>query len=266
MRSIRLRLHAIVALALAGCATLPAGPSDPAENDPIEPFNRQVFAFNQALDHHVIKPVAKAYRDALPEPVRNSLRAFFDNLREPVVFANDLLQGRGEAAGISGRRFLINSTVGVLGFVDRATEFGLPKQSGDFGQTLYVWGVGDGPYLMLPFFGPSNVRDTLGLGVDAYAAPVSRIGQWDGQQTTTFAIGATDGVDLRSRNIESLDAIEAGSLDFYAYLRSVWRQNRQAKLDEAKGVKATDDELVDPGAGATTPAPTPTPSPPRPSP
>ena len=259
MKTMR-RLVALALLALAGCATVPQGPSDPAENDPIEPFNRQVFAFNQTLDRNVIKPVARAYRDALPEPVRNGLRSFFDNLREPLVFANDVLQGRGEAAGISGRRFLVNSTVGVLGFVDRATGFGLPKQSGDFGQTLYAWGVGDGPYLMLPFFGPSNVRDTVGLGVDAYAAPISRIGQWDGQQTTNFAFGATDGVDLRSRNIESLDAIEASSVDFYAYLRSVWRQNRQVKLNEAKGVKATDDELVDPGAAV------PTPSPPRPSP
>ncbi len=220
--------------------------------DPIEPFNRGVFSFNLALDRAIIKPVAEGYRSVLPEFVRDRIRAVIDNLHEPLVFVNDVLQGRGEAAGISGRRFIVNTTVGVVGLFDRATEFGLPKQSGDFGQTLYAWGVNDGPYLVLPFFGPSNVRDTFGLGLDMVASPTGYIGSSETRRKVGIVVGATDGIDLRSRNIESLDAVEAGSLDFYANLRSVWRQNRQATLREARP-GAPDPDLVDPGATPVVP-------------
>lgn len=239
-------LVVLLVLALQGCATVPAGRDAAAENDPLEPFNRRMFAFNQGLDRAVIKPVAEAYRSVLPEFARDRVRAFVDNLQEPLVFVNDVLQGRGTAAGISGRRFLVNTTVGVAGLFDRATEFGLPKQSGDFGQTLYVWGASDGPYLVLPFFGPSNVRDGFGLGVDMFASPVARIGSYDAQSAVAFGVGAADGIDLRSRNIESLETLEASSLDFYSYLRSVSRQYRRAALREAKG-EVADDDLVDPG-------------------
>ncbi len=235
-------------LALQGCATVSgSGSDDETQHDPIEPLNRSVFAFNRAVDRAVIKPVAKAYRSVLPEFVRDRVRAVIDNLHEPLVFANDVLQGRGEAAGISGRRFLINSTVGVAGLFDRATDYGFARQSGDFGQTLYVWGVGDGPYLVLPFFGPSNFRDAVGLGVDTYASPTGHIGSRDTRRKVGLAVGVTDGIDLRSRNIESLDALEENSLDFYAYLRSVSRQHRQATLREARG-EEREEELIDPGA------------------
>lgn len=236
-----------VALLLNGCATVTGGSLDDAQNDPIEPFNRGVFAFNLALDRAAIKPVAEAYRAVLPLFVRDRVRAAIDNLHEPLVFANDVLQGRVEAAAISGRRFLINTTVGLAGLFDRATELGLARQSGDFGQTLYAWGAGDGPYLVLPFFGPSNVRDAIGLGVDMVASPAGHIGSSETRRKVGIAVGVTDGLDLRARNIESLDAIEASSLDFYAYLRSVWRQNRQATLRDARAGN-TDEELIDPGA------------------
>ena len=238
----------LVALALQACATVPRGSGDEdAQNDPIEPLNRRVFAFNQTLDRGVIKPVAEAYRSVLPESVRDRVRAVVDNLHEPLVFANDVLQGRGGAASISGRRFLINSTLGVAGLFDRATDFGLPKQSGDFGQTLYAWGVEDGAYLVLPFFGPSNFRDAFGLGVDMVASPAGHIGSSATRRELGLAVGATDGIDLRSRNIDTLEELEANSLDFYAYLRSVWRQNRRATLREARAGTA-DEELSDPGA------------------
>ena len=235
------------AVLVAGCATVPAGSAADTENDPFEPLNREIFAVNLAVDRAVIKPVAKTYRSMLPEVVRDRLRAFFDNLHEPVTFVNDLLQGRGEAAGITGRRFIINSTWGLAGFFDRAGENGMPKQSGDFGQTLFAWGIGDGPFLMLPFFGPSNVRDAVGLGVDAYASPISQVGSDANQRKITVSVGITDGIDQRSRNIESLESIENGAVDFYANLRSVWRQNRQATLREARDT-GPDDDLVDPGA------------------
>ena len=247
----------IVAL-LPGCATVSRGNAandaeQTAENDPIEPFNRGVFAFNQGLDRAVIKPVAKAYRDVLPEFARDRIRAVIDNLHEPLIFCNDLLQGRGQAAAITAQRFVVNTTVGVAGLFDRASESGLTKQSGDFGQTLYVWGVGDGPYLVLPFFGPSNFRDATGLGVDMFANPVGHIGSQETRRKVGISVGIVDGIDLRSRNIESLEQLEANSLDYYAYLRSITRQVRRGKLREAKG-EPPDDDLVDPGA-APKPAP-----------
>ena len=243
------------ALLLGACATVPAGPRDDAADDPFEPFNRGVFAVNTAVDHAVIKPVAEAYRSALPEVVRDRIRSFVDNLREPLVFANDLLQGRGEAAGISGRRFLINSTWGVGGLFDKAAELGMPRQSGDFGQTLYAWGLADGPFLMLPLLGPTTVRDAVGLGVDTYAAPFGHIGSDASRRKASVVVGVSGGVDLRARNIESLDAIEASSVDFYAYLRSVWRQNRAATLREAREGATVQEDLVDPGAANAAPTP-----------
>ena len=254
-----LKLCAVLcACVVAGCATVPsAGVASGDQNDPFESFNRGVFSVNQSLDRAVIKPVAKAYRSALPEPVRDSIRSFVDNLSEPLVFANDLLQGRGAAAGITGRRFIINSTWGVVGLFDKAADRGMPRQSGDFGQTLFSWGFVDGPYLMLPLFGPSNIRDALGMGVDAYAAPLGHVGSHATRRTATASVGITGGIDERSRNIETLEGIEASSVDFYAYLRSVWRQNRQATLREAREARedTPDNDLLDPGAPASRKAP-----------
>ena len=247
-------LPIVLTIALGGCATTgPAGRGDDAQNDPLEPFNRNVFAINTAIDHAVIRPIASAYRDVLPEGVRNHIRTILDNMHEPLVFLNNVLQGRGEAAGVSYNRFIINTTLGLGGFNDRAADFGFVRQSGDFGQTLYAWGVEDGPYIVLPLFGPSNFRDAIGLGVDAYASPVGHIGSELTRRQVSLSSGIVDGTDLRSRNIEALDSIEATSLDFYAYLRSASRQNRQATLRDARDDSPTD-ELLDPGAGpAATP-------------
>ncbi len=252
---------ALALVALCGCATVPAIPAiatksaldDDTDNDPLEPMNRKVFAFNQALDRTVIKPVAKTYRDVVPEWARDRIHAVLENLREPLTFANDVLQGRGGAASITAQRFLMNSIGGLGGLYDRASERGLPKQSGDFGQTLYVWGVLDGPYLVLPFFGPSSVRDGVGLGVDLYANPVGHIGSSGVRSDASIARTTSGALDQRSRNIESLETLEAASLDFYTYLRSTWRQYRRATLLEGKGQKPEDD-LTDPGETPTSPA------------
>jgi len=250
--------------ALTGCATAPAG-SGVEPNDPLEPFNRAVFGDNMALDRQVVKPVAKAYRTTLPQWVRDRLRNFFDNLTEPRVFIHNFLQVRPNAAGTTFARFLMNSTVGLAGFFDIATKNGLPRQSGDFGQTLHKWGFPEGPYLVLPLFGPSNLRDTVGLGGDLYldffVDPAGYL--VTGAAGTSFDWGraVTSGVDTRSRNIESFDELQASSLDLYAQMRSITRQRRQAELQEAMGIAsqpppalldpgATSPELLDPGAAS----------------
>jgi phospholipid-binding lipoprotein MlaA len=164
-----------------------------------------------------------------------------------------LLQRRADAARITFARFFLNTTIGVAGMFDPATRSGFPKQSGDFGQTLYTWGIADGPYLVLLFFGPSNLRDTIGLGVDLFTTPPALVVTGHAGVVTGLVVGTVDGIDLRSRNIESLDEIIAGALDYYSHLKSITRQRRQAQLREARGLEAEPQELIDPGMPAVEP-------------
>jgi len=231
---------------LVACSSVPAGETAPG--DPLEPLDRTVFDFNTALDDAVIKPAAEAYRAAIPAFVRDRIRSVIDHLAEPRIFVNDVLQGRFNAAGFTFARFFVNSIAGVGGLFDFAGMHGLAKQSGDFGQTLYAWGAGDGPYLVLPLFGPSNVRDAFGLGVDVMTTPPALVVTGHSRTLVGVTVGALDGIDLRSRNIETLDEIKASSLDFYAHLKSVTRQHRAVELREARGLEAAPPELVDPNA------------------
>jgi phospholipid-binding lipoprotein MlaA len=227
-------LPATVALTLAACATPPNEPAARAEfertNDPLEPFNREVFDFNLFIDRVALKPIAQAYVKVVPESGRNALRHFFDNLNEPIVFGNNLLQGQFKRAHDTMGRFLMNSTLGLGGTLDLATSAGLEKQSGDFGQTLYSWGVPDGPYLVLPVFGPSNPRDAVGMGVDFYAEPWDRLASNYHYWWVPLIHGFVDGVDQRARNLDTLDEIQRNAIDFYAELRSLFRQHRAAEL------------------------------------
>ncbi|MDB5415505.1 MAG: hypothetical protein JWR10_3840 [Rubritepida sp.] len=252
------RLALALILALGACATDPnQGPAlDPG--DPYEATNRQVLDFNNSLDSSVLRPVAEAYRDVIPEPLRNGLRNFLRNLNEPVIFANNVLQLRLLDAGQTLMRFYVNTTAGGLGLFDVATPSGIARVSGDFGQTLYAWGVPDGPFLMLPLLGPTTVRDALGEGVDSFASPVGLLTGAVVSRATAQILGlgrgTLGGLDLRAENIENLDILRADSLDFYARLRSVVRQRRDAELGRSSGT--TGEGLVtldDPGAA---PAPT----------
>ncbi len=264
-RSPRLLWILLACLVLAGCATAPRGPDD--ENDPLEPFNRKVFYFNRVLDGVLIRPAAEAYRGVVPQFVQNRFRAFMNNLGEPRIFANNLLQRRFDAAYVTFSRFMLNSTGGVGGLFDVAGGEGLQRQSGDFGQTLYSWGVGEGPYLVLPLFGPSNVRDGIGLGVDLFTtAPGPYLPNSSSDAVT--ALRVAEGIDLRSRSIEALDVIERTALDYYAQLRSIVRQRRAAELRAARpGAKEpATDELIDPGAPAAPVRPPPGPPPEKPPP
>jgi phospholipid-binding lipoprotein MlaA len=229
---------------LAGCATQPAATDKEAmaeyeqANDPGEPTNRAIFQFNQGFDKGVLKPITKGYRAAVPDPLRDRIRDFLANLREPWTFVNDVLQFEFGRAGITLGRFCVNSTMGMLGIIDLATAAGLEGHTEDFGQTLAVWGVGEGPFVTLPFFGPSNPRDTVGLIVDTLADP---FGMWLGGWVPDEAMWAKTGVsavDKREKYLDPLDEIERTSLDYYASLRSLYRQRRAEEVRNGQKAKS----------------------------
>ena len=172
-RAAGLVLAAMVAAVVAGCAT---PPSDPAEriafeqnHDPLEPLNRQTLDLNLFVDRILLKPATQVYIAIVPEEGRDAVKRALDNMKEPVVVINNVLQGEIKRAGVSVGRFTVNTTLGLAGLLDIAAKMGLEKESGDFGQTLFVWGLPEGPYLILPILGPSNPRDLIGMGVDAYS-------------------------------------------------------------------------------------------------
>lgn len=217
---------------LAGCATPPE--NDPEAlaifreiNDPFEPLNRDLFNFNVGIDQVLLRPAAIAYRDTVPETIRFVVHNVIENLRAPITFANDILQLEIERAGITLFRFAVNSTFGFLGAGDVAADMGMPKHDEDFGQTLAVVGLGEGPYLMLPLLGPSNPRDLVGLIADIFTDPWPYVVEAD-----AFSPALTGGetIDKRSRNIERLDELETTSLDFYATVRSLYRQHRNDEI------------------------------------
>ena len=233
-RSLRMKklvVATLLVLCVAACATVPEDPVARADfertNDPLEPMNRSIFDFNMTADKYVIRPAAEAYRDYVPGPIRTGIRNVLDNLKQPVVFANHVLQGDPTRASTTLARFVLNSFMGIGGIFDVATDQGYPRQQGDFGQTLFVWGANEGPYLMLPLLGPSNPRDGVGRGVDSFIDPWGYVAD-----STVFGLSRliVDGVDERSKYIEELDNIERTSLDFYATIRSLARQRRVEQL------------------------------------
>ena len=222
------------AVAPADVATLPG--DENANGDPLEKMNRSTFEGNERFNRNVVYPVAKAYSDTVPEPVRNSVENFTQNLAEPMVFANDLLQLRVGAAVTTLGRFTLNSTVGVGGLFDVASKHDLPVQSGDFGQTLYVLGVRKSPYLVVPLIGPTNLRDLVGTTVDI-AATIPAGGLLPTRFATavnnvTVAGSVTTPITKLSQ-ADQLQQLEDTSIDPYSMLRSVVEQKRQAELQEA---------------------------------
>ena len=232
--AVRLALTLTLAGLAAACAS-PPPESDPAArqayyeaNDPLEPLNRSIWAFNRGFDTVLLRPVATVYRDAVPSPVQTGVRNFLDNLKQPLNIANSLLQGNPERAGQATGRFLTNTLVGFGGFLEIVPS--MPKAEEDFGQTLAVWGAADGPYLMLPILGPSNPRDLGGLIVDSLADPFNYIANRNDQIWFPITHTVVNAVDVRSRNIKTLDDIEAQSIDFYAAIRSLVRQRRMDEI------------------------------------
>jgi len=216
-------------LAVSGSAPLAAQSDD--NNDPLESMNRKFFDFDLFLDRIVVKPVARAYVKVVPAPGRHAIRHVLDNMNEPIVFANNVLQGQFRRAGITTGRFLLNSTFGFGGILDLASHSSLPKQSGDFGQTLYAWGVGPGPYLFLPVLGPTNPRDAVGFGVDSAADPVGYAFWTAGSlRYINYSRSLTDNIDQRSQQLDTLDELQKNAIDFYSEVRSLARQRRDIEL------------------------------------
>ncbi len=197
--------------------------------DPLESFNRAIFKFNNVADRIILEPVAKGYKK-LPNPVQSGISNFLSNLRTPLVIANQLLQGQGKNAAESTGRFVVNTTAGVLGIIDVAEKIGLEETEEDFGQTLATWGVGDGFYIVLPIFGPSNIRDTAGMVMTYVADPINAYAISEGEAWIIPLRTATNAVDQRSKIIDEVNALRDNSVDYYAAVRSSYYQNRKASI------------------------------------
>jgi len=235
-------LMLLLVAGLGACATPPEDPVARAEyealNDPLEPANRVMWDINMGADRYVLKPVAKQYRAMLPPGPRNGIRNVLNNLESPLIFANDLLQGEIDRAGITLVRFIFNSTIGLGGLFDVTKNEGYPRHTEDFGQTLAVWGAPEGPYLVLPLLGPRSLRHGVGTAVEWIADPVDYLlddiaGQW-----AVYTRTGLDIVDARARSIESFEAIEKSSIDLYATVRSAYRQRREQEI--ANGAEGAD--------------------------
>jgi len=203
---------------LAGCS------SAKNPNDPFEPFNRGMYKFNDTVDRAVIKPVAKGYDTVMPTAGKVMVSNFFSNLDDVIVTANDLLQFKFEQAASDGLRFFVNTTIGVLGLFDVASKTGLKKHHEDFGQTLGKWGVGNGPYIVLPILGPSTLRDGIGLYADSFENPTNRIDHIPTRNQVYIA----DGIQIRAGLLDKEEVIDEAVIDRYEFLRDAYLQHRRS--------------------------------------
>ncbi len=238
MRATPIRIALLVACLawLAGCATLPPD-TQRSPRDPWERVNRTTYKFNDGLDRAIVKPVAKGYVKVTPQPVRTGVTNFFDNLETPITMVNDLLQGQVKAFFNDTARLVLNSTLGIGGLFDPATRAGLDKNDRDFGQTLGVWGVKSGPYVVLPVLGPSDVRDAIGRGADDFANPRHYIkNNW-----VAWSMWGVRGVDNRSRLLYA-DTLVQSAYDPYAFVRNAYLQHRDFKVSGGQSTQNQDDQ------------------------
>lgn len=225
-RLLKCVVHCSVAAAalglLGGCATS----GNP--KDPLESYNRAMFAINDGLDSVIVKPVAQGYEVALPSPIRTGVANFFGNIGDIFISVNNLLQGKIPEAANDAGRVLVNSTIGLLGLLDVASDLGLEKHEEDFGQTLGYWGVGDGAYFVMPVFGPRTLRDTAGLAVDVHADPVAQ----EGHVATRNTLLAARLVSDRAQLLSADKIVEEAALDRYSYIRDAYLQRRRSLIHD----------------------------------
>jgi phospholipid-binding lipoprotein MlaA len=250
-----------LAALLSGCASIPTGEQrDP--RDPWERANRSIWAFDYAFDRALYRPVATGYVKITPAPVRRSVRNFLDNLTYTDTILNDFLQGKLRDGGSDIGRLLVNTVFGLGGLFDPATHMSLDKHSADVGQTLGIWGVGTGPFFMIPFYGPSDVRDTLGMVADEYATPRPYLSD----QYLYWSLWLIDKVDLRSLLLDRDQFIDT-AYDPYTFVRNAYLQHRDFLVhgNQAQSLEQEFPELQQsgPGGGAAAPPGAPPPPPPR---
>ncbi len=248
-RTLRLGIAAVAMIASAGCTTM----RSPDARDPWEGLNRATFEFNDGLDRAVMKPAAEGYRFVTPEPARAAVRNFFSNLADPWIALNQLMQGKPRLAVDDFGRFIWNSTIGLLGLIDVASDMGLPKHNEDFGQTLAVWGVDFGPYFVLPLLGPSSARDASGVVVDAFAYLPWQIPKWadfNHRVTWQWSLSGLDIVQQRADLLDATNVMEELALDRYAFVRNAFFQRRRYLIYDGDPPRLPEDKQ----SGAPPPA------------
>jgi len=227
MHSLRAVAFSLLGLWLAGCSSAQQW----SDNDPLEPFNRKMFWINQKLDHNAALPAAVFYKSSVPGDLRDGVHNVLTNVGLPITVANDLLQGQVSRAGTAAARFGVNTTIGVVGVMDPATDMGFPLQQEDFGQTMGSYGVPGGPYVVLPLLGATLPRDAVGrIFVDHYFSPLSYL-DYSGHYYVSLGTRVFSTVDGRARAIDEIRDIERNSIDQYAAMRDAFIKNRQMQID-----------------------------------
>jgi len=267
LRALSLIVGALVMTAFAGCATTGPNGQPPNPKDPYESFNRGMFAFNDKLDTYALKPVAEAYEKVLPSPIRTGVHNFFGNISDVWSTANQLLQGKFDNTARMTMRVMSNTIIGLGGLLDPATEMGLERQSEDLGQTLGYWGVPPGPYLVLPLFGPSDVRDAVALPGDQYVGvPLLLTAANDRPGAAVLGV-----IDARANLLSASQIMDEIALDRYTFLRDAYITRRRSLVYDGNPPEepdTSDDEpqgAPNPGAPASAPAPAVAPSAPAPA-
>jgi phospholipid-binding lipoprotein MlaA len=225
LRITKLTSIGVLIVVLAGCAVRP--PEQEA-NDPLEPLNRAIYRFNDALDRAVLRPVAEGYQEYVPSPVRTGVRNFFFNIREPFTIVNQVLQGKPDQAAGDTMRLMFNTSFGVFGLFDVATGWGLEPHEEDFGQTFGVWGIGEGWFLMLPLLGPSTARDAPGLVLEYKFAPIRHLTSG----VETYAAAGLFFISERAELLSATEVLDTASVDAYLEVREAYRQKRWSEIHD----------------------------------
>ena len=229
-----MKFHTTVFNSILLLIIIPSAFADSEISDPLEPMNRGIFWFNDKVDTHLFEPVAQSYHDTFPSELRNSVANFFENLKFPIFLVSDLIQLKFKQVPIHTSRFVINSTVGIAGLFDPAEKWGLASHEEDFGVALGYHGVGDGPYIVLPFLGPSSARDLLGTIVDTILYPTWHLGYFDIKRSTentlTYSLAGVNVLKKRERLLEAVKSAKSASLDYYLFTRSAFKQSRDGLI------------------------------------